>query len=67
MRLMGEGNMTKYKLVCNLSFGDVFVQAIIWALLTIVTLGLALPFFGYFAIRLIINHTEIHAIAVTAT
>lgn len=55
--------MKKYKFVCNLTAGDVIVQALGWILLTIVTLGLALPFFGYFFFKLIINHTELHEIA----
>ena len=32
-------------------------------LLCIVTLGLALPFFAYFFLRLIINKTEIHEVS----
>jgi len=54
--------MAKYKLVNTLNFGDVLVQTIIWILIIAVTFGLALPFFGYFFIRLIINKTEIHEI-----
>ncbi len=55
--------MKKYKLVCALDFGDVFAQTLIWLLLCIVTLGIALPFFVYFFLRLIINKTELHEIA----
>lgn len=55
--------MNKYKLACTLSFGDVFGQVLVWMFLSVVTLGLALPFFGYFFFRLIINHTEIQQIA----
>jgi hypothetical protein len=53
----------KYKLVCSLDFGDVLIQTIVWILLIIVTLGIALPFFGYFFLRLIINRTELHEIS----
>jgi hypothetical protein len=54
--------MTKYKLVCNLDFGDVLFQTLIWIVLVVVTFGLALPFFAYFFLRLIINKTELHQI-----
>jgi hypothetical protein len=53
----------KYKLVCKLDFGDVMMQTLIWIVLVMVTLGIALPFFIYFFLRLIIHKTEIHQIA----
>jgi hypothetical protein len=59
----GRTVMAKYKLVCSLDFGDVLVQTLIWIVLVVVTLGVALPFFAYFFLRLIINKTEIHQIA----
>lgn len=49
----------KYKFVCNLGFGDVIRQTILWIALTLLTLGLALPFFAYFFFKLIINNTEL--------
>lgn len=52
--------MAKYKLVNTLSFGDVALQTLVWILLTLITFGLALPFFGYFFLKLIINKTEVH-------
>lgn len=55
--------MVRYKLVCTLGIGDIAVQFLVWLLLVIVTLGLALPFFWYYFIRIIINHTEIHQIS----
>lgn len=55
--------MKKYKMVCTLDFSDVFVQSIIWIVLIVITLGIALPFFAYFFLRLIINKTEIHEIS----
>jgi hypothetical protein len=59
-----ETNMPKrYKFVCNIGFGDVFKQTILWLILIIFTLGLAIPFFAYFFIKLIINSTEIIEIA----
>jgi hypothetical protein len=57
-----EKVMTKYKLVCNLDFGDVLFQTLIWIVLVVVTFGLALPFFAYFFLRLLINKTELHQI-----
>ena len=55
--------MKKYKVVCNLNVGDILVQTLAWSLLTVVTFGLALPFFGYYFIRLILNRIEIHETA----
>ncbi len=52
----------KFKLVSTLGFGDVLLQTIVWILLTLITFGLALPFFGYFFLRKIITTTEIHEI-----
>ena len=54
--------MAKYKLANTLTFGDAFAQVLVWIVLSVVTLGLALPFFAYFFIRVIINHTEIHQV-----
>jgi hypothetical protein len=50
---------TRYKLVCNIQFGDMAVQLLIWALLSIVTFGIAAFFFPYYLIKLILNNTEI--------
>lgn len=55
--------MKKYKVVCTLNFGHILLQTILWIVLTIITVGIALPFFGYYFIRIILNHTEIHEIA----
>ena len=55
--------MKKYKFVCTLEFSDVLVQTIIWIVLIAITFGIALPFFAYFFLRLIINKTEIHEIS----
>jgi hypothetical protein len=49
----------KYKFVCNLGFAEAFGQTILWLILILFTLGLAIPFFAYFFIKLIINNTEI--------
>lgn len=57
-----EAVMAKYKLVNTLNIGDVLVQTLIWTVLIVVTFGLALPFFSYYFIRLMINKTEIHEI-----
>jgi len=54
--------MAKYKLVNTLDVGDVIVQTVIWTILIVVTFGIALPFFAYYFLRLIINKTEIHEI-----
>ncbi len=55
--------MVKYKLVNTLNIGDVLVQTIVWLVLVFITFGLALPFFAYYFLRLIINKTEIHEIS----
>jgi hypothetical protein len=49
--------------VCSLNTRDVLLQTLLWTLLVIVTVGVAIPFFAYYFIRLIINRTEIHEIA----
>ena len=54
--------MKKYKIVCNLNFGQILLQTILWILLSIVTFGIALPFFAYYFIKIILNNTEIHEI-----
>ena len=53
----------RYRLVCSLNFRDVILQTLLWTLLVIVTVGVAIPFFAYYFIRLIINRTEIHEVA----
>ena len=55
--------MDKYRLHSILNFSDILMQTIFWIVLVIVTFGLALPFFAYYFIRLIIDTTEIHQIA----
>ena len=54
--------MKKYKIVNNLDFGTILLQTILWIVLSIVTLGLAIPFFAYYFIKKILNTTEIHEI-----
>lgn len=54
--------MAKYKLVNTLGFGEIFVQALIWVVLIVVTFGIAAPFFAYYFLKLVINNTEIHEI-----
>lgn len=51
--------MKRYRLVCSLDYRDVLVQFLLWFLLTLVTVGVAAPFFAYYFVRLIINRTEI--------
>lgn len=55
--------MKRYRLVCSLKTRDVLLQTLLWTLLVIVTVGVAIPFFAYYFIRLIINRTEIHEMA----
>jgi hypothetical protein len=52
--------MKRYRLVCSLDYRDVLIQFLLWLLLTIVTVGVAAPFFAYYFVRLVINRTEIH-------
>jgi hypothetical protein len=52
--------MKRYRLVCSLNYRDVLVQTLLWVLLTVVTVGVAAPFFAYYFVRLIINRTELH-------
>jgi hypothetical protein len=62
-RSLREEAMNKYKLVCTLALGDILIQFLLWLILIAITVGFAIPFFGYYFIRLIINHTEIHQIS----
>ena len=55
--------MAKYKMVCTLEFIEVLSQVVLWVGLIILTIGIALPFFAYYFVQLIINHTEIHQVA----
>jgi uncharacterized membrane protein YjgN (DUF898 family) len=59
---MSEWTQRKYKLVSTLGFGDVLVQSLIWLVLIVITLGIAVPFFAYYFVRLLINTTEIHEV-----
>lgn len=54
--------MKVYKIVNTLNIGQVLIQTIVWILLIVFTFGLALPFFTYFFVKLILNTTEIHEI-----
>ncbi|MEA3643976.1 MAG: DUF6693 family protein [Lamprobacter sp.] len=52
--------MKRYRIACNLNFGQILIQTILWIILTVLTFGLALPFFAYYFIKIILNNTEIH-------
>lgn len=54
--------LKKYRLVSSLDFGDVLLQTLAWTFLVLITFGIALPFFFYYFVRLIINSTEIHEV-----
>jgi hypothetical protein len=41
------------------------MQLIIWTLLMMISFGLATPFFIYYLIKMVINHTEMHEIEVS--
>ena len=58
---IGSG-VQKYRLVNTLNLSDIFVQIILWIILSIVTLGLALPFYAYYFLRILINSTEVQEI-----
>jgi uncharacterized membrane protein YjgN (DUF898 family) len=52
----------KYKLKSNLNIGSVVGQTLVWFLLSLVTLGLATPFFLYYFCRKVIDSIEIHEV-----
>jgi uncharacterized membrane protein YjgN (DUF898 family) len=52
----------KYRFVSTLAIGDIILQTLVWIILAVFTLGIALPFYGYFFARKIINSTEMHEI-----
>ncbi|MDD2999048.1 MAG: hypothetical protein PHV05_08320 [Candidatus Riflebacteria bacterium] len=54
--------MKIYKFVNTLDISAILMQTVMWMILSIITFGLASPFFAYYFIRIIINHTEIHEI-----
>ena len=54
--------MNRYKLVCNLDFGDMFLNVLFWIVILILTLGLAAPFFLYDFCKTVINSVEVHQI-----
>jgi uncharacterized membrane protein YjgN (DUF898 family) len=58
---VGNGGtyLEKYKLVCKVSFGDMLGFIILWTILSIVTIGLALPFFAFYLLKLMIDRTEV--------
>lgn len=53
----------KYVMNCSLSFGQILGNMILWTLLTIVTLGLALPFYIFYMCKLLINSIEIYKLS----
>jgi len=53
---------TRHKLICNVQFGDMVGQLLIWLLLSVVTLGIASFFFPYYFAKLILNNTEIQEV-----
>lgn len=44
------------RIKCELSLASIIGHAIIWILLTLVTLGLAIFFYPYFLFRFVVNH-----------
>ena len=52
----------KFKFVSTLKFGDIMLQMAVWIFLTLITCGIALPFFIYYFVRIFINSTEIHEV-----
>jgi membrane protein YdbS with pleckstrin-like domain len=59
--MMGElaGATRIGRLRCNFGTVDAIGGAILWIVLTIVTLGIALVFFPYFLNRAVLNKTEV--------
>lgn len=51
--------LKRYRVVCDIDASAVAMQSLLWCLLGIATLGLALPFFGYFFCKNILNHIEV--------
>jgi uncharacterized membrane protein YjgN (DUF898 family) len=49
----------KSRLVCKLSYGNIFLNLLGWFFLIIITLGIAAPFFSFWMFKYILNHTEI--------
>lgn len=62
VRQEGVFMQKRYKVVCNIEFGDMFVQLLIWAGLFLITFGLASLFFPYYLIKLVLNNTELREV-----
>lgn len=54
---VAHGRMERLR--CNFGTGEAIGTAIIWILLTIVTLGLALLIFPYYLEKVVLNRTEV--------
>lgn len=57
--------MKQYEIVCTLKFGDIFREWFFWTFMTVITFGLATPFFLYYFVRTILNATYIKEHVVT--
>lgn len=51
----------KYEITCNLTFGEIFKQLLIFLLLFIVTFGFAALFFPYYFFKLVLSKTQVTA------
>ncbi|MBS4029789.1 MAG: hypothetical protein KGZ58_14290 [Ignavibacteriales bacterium] len=49
----------KSHLLCKLSYGNIFLNLLGWFFLIVITFGIAAPFFGFWMVKYILNHTEI--------
>ena len=59
IQILDNSGATIGKLRCELSAGQQIGHIIIWTLLSLVTLGIAFPFYTYGVARTAINKTEI--------
>jgi len=47
------------KLICELNYWEIALYILGWSLLTVITLGIALPFFGFWMFKYCMNHTNV--------
>jgi len=57
--VLNETGADAGRLQCRLSIGEMIGQAVLWILLGLVTFGIALLFYPWSAMRLVLKRTEI--------
>ncbi len=51
--------MKKGKLICDLNYMEIFLYLLGWTVLSVITFGIAIPFFVFWLIKYCLNSTKI--------